>query len=268
MSSFFTNDRKVYFSNIENFAEMEKIFDKVKPEAILHAGGVCDLDMCEDSPGFAYEVNVLGARNIVELSQDKYLLYISSDLVFSGIDPLENGYSESCRTDPVSVVGKTYVGAENTILTQKTNGIIRVGLPIGPSISGTKGAVDFIAKRLHARKKMTLFFDEIRSLITTEDLAKGVLLFFKKKGRGVFHLGGPQEYSLHDIGAYLVKKRGYPEEYLIRTSRFDEKNGPPRIGRVALNSAKFRLFTGFNPSDALQFETVKFCVSEAPAYYI
>jgi len=131
------------------------------------------------------------------------------------------------------------------------SGIIRLGLPIGPSISGEKGPIDFIAKRLSRNNKMTLFHDEIRSLITTTDLARAVIHFFDKKGKGIFHCGGPQEYSLYDIGVYLVEERGYQEEHLIRSSRFSEKNGPPRIGRVVLDSTKFYEFTGFTPSDAL-----------------
>lgn len=251
MSSFFKKDEQVFFCDIEDYNGMKRIFKEVNPDSVLHAGGVCDLDMCEDSPSFAYEVNVKGAGNIAELSKEKYLLYISSDLVFSGNNPRENGYLESCDTDPVSVVGQTYVEAENEILKHEMSGVIRVALPIGPSISGTKGAVDFIAKRLNAQKKMTLFFDEIRSLITTEDLANGILSFFKKKGRGLFHFGGSKEYSLHDIGAYLVETRGYNKKYLIRSSRFDEENGPPRIGKVTLNSEKFCKFLGFEPVDAL-----------------
>ena len=252
MSHFFKNDKKVFFCNMEKLSKMRKIFDKVKPKAVVHAGGVCDLDRCESSPDFAYKVNVLGTRNIVNLSKNSYLLYISTDLVFSGNDPIDCGYSELSLCDPVSVIGRTFVEAESEILKHQMSGIIRLGLPIGPSISGTKGPIDFIAKRLSKNRPMTLFHDEIRSLITTRDLAKAVIHFFDKKGEGIFHCGGPQESSLYDIGAYLVEERGYQEEYLIRSSRFNEKNGPPRIGRVALDSTKFYNFTGFTPSDALE----------------
>ena len=252
MSHFFKNDKKVFFCGIENLTEIENIFNKVNPKAVLHAGGVCDLDRCENSPDFAYKVNVIGTRNIVNLSKESYLLYISTDLVFSGNNPIGCGYSELSQCDPVSVIGRTFVAAENEVLQHEMSGIIRLGLPIGPSISGTKGPIDFIAKRLSKNKPMTLFHDEIRSLITTADLAEAVIHFFDKKGEGVFHCGGPQEYSLYDIGAYLVEKRGYQEKYLIRSSRFDEKSGPPRIGRVTLDSAKFHEFTGFTPSNALK----------------
>lgn len=249
---FFKNDKKVFFCTMDKFSKMGEIFDKVRPKAVVHAAGVCDLDRCEDSPDFAYQVNVLGTRNIVNLSKDSYLLYISTDLVFSGNAPIDCGYSESSLCDPVSVIGRTFVEAENEVLKHEMSGIIRLGLPIGPSISGTKGPIDFIAKRLSKNKKMTLFHDEIRSLITTRDVANAVIHFFDKKGTGIFHCGGPQEYSLYDIGAYLVQERGYQEEFLIRSSRFDEKNGPPRIGRVSLNSTKFYEFTGFTPSNALK----------------
>ena len=252
-SRFFKKDKKVFFCTMEKLSKVKEIFDKVRPKAVVHAAGVCDLDRCEDSPDFTYQVNVLGTRNIVNLSKDSYLLYISTDLVFSGNDPIvDHGYSESSLCDPISVVGRTFLEAENEILKHEMSGIIRLGLPIGPSISGTKGAIDFIAKRLSKNKKMTLFHDEIRSLITTTDVARAVMHFFDKRGRGIFHCGGTQEYSLYDIGAYLVKERGYQEEFLIRSSRFDEKNGPPRIGTVTLDSTKFCEFIGFTPSDALK----------------
>ena len=264
MSSFFEKDKHVFFCDIEDYNGMKNIFKKVCPEAVLHAGGVCDLDMCEDSPDFAYEVNVKGAGNIAELSKGKYLLYISSDLVFSGNDPLDEGYIETSIPDPVSVVGQTYVEAENEILKHGMSAVVRIGLPIGPSISGTKGAVDFISKRLKFQKKMTLFFDEIRSMVTTEDLSAGILSFFKKKEQGLFHFGGPRDYSLYDIGLYLVETRDYHKEFLIRSSRFEEENGPPRIGNVRLNSKKFCNFLGFEPMDALypwkSIDTIFFAV--------
>jgi len=252
MSRFFKGDENVFFCNMEKLSEIEEIFSEVRPKAVVHAGGVCDLDRCESAPDFAHEVNVLGTRNIVDLSKDIYFLYISTDLVFSGNDPMDSGYSELFQCDPVSVVGRTFVEAENEVLQHEMSGIIRLGLPIGPSISGTKGPIDFIAKRLSAGRKMTLFHDEVRSLITTGDLARAVLHFFEKRGEGVFHCAGPKEYSLYDIGAHLVKTRGYEEEHLIRSSRFDEVDGPPRIGRVTLDSTKFYDFTGFTPSDALK----------------
>jgi len=261
MSEYFEKDEKVFYCDIENYSGLEEIFNTVRPDAVLHAGGVCDLDMCEDSPGFAYDVNVIGARNIVSLSENSYLLYISSDLVFSGNNSFSatKGYTEFCKTDPVSVVGRTYVEAENEVQKHNFYGIVRVGLPIGPSISGTKGAVDFIAKRLGKKQRMTLFHDEIRSLITTSDLARGIFSFFDKRGQGLFHFGGQQEYSLYDIGEHLVNTHGYHKEYLIRSSRFDEKNGPPRIGRVTLDSSKFYEFTEFVPCTVWSGQAVEVC---------
>jgi len=261
MKRYFKHQENVFFADVENLAELKNVFTKVQPKTVLHAAGVCDLDMCEEMPEFAHKINVLGAKNIAKLSKQAYLMYIGSDLVFSGKHPLANGYTERCHTDPVSVVGKTYVKAEKEILKHKNSAIVRVTLPIGPSITGTKGAVDFIAKRLKAKRKTTLFFDEVRSLITTADLAKGVFKFFNKKGRGIYHLGGSKEYSLYDIGMHVAKTlisehsssaglslRYYTQKYIVPMSHKHEENGPPRVGRISLNSQKFYEFTGFVPS--------------------
>ncbi|MFC1509721.1 NAD-dependent epimerase/dehydratase family protein, partial [Candidatus Omnitrophota bacterium] len=44
---FFKNDKKVFFCTMGKLSKMREIFDKVKPKAVVHAGGVCDLDRCE-----------------------------------------------------------------------------------------------------------------------------------------------------------------------------------------------------------------------------
>lgn len=248
MKKYFTHHVNVFSCDIEDTQKLTSIFNDVHPDVVIHAGGVCDLDLCEDVPEFAYEVNVNGARNIAVLAHNAYLVYISSDLVFSGNEPCRNGHTEDHMPDPVSIVGDTYVQAEHVIRAVHDHVIVRIGLPIGPSLSGTKGAVDFIEKRLKYNKPMTLFHDEVRSLIATDDLAQGIWLCVTKHLNGLFHFGGIEKYSLYDIGHFLIKQKKYAKEYLIHASRHDEIGGPPRIGDVSLNSEKFYVATGFVPS--------------------
>lgn len=247
ISSYFKDKENTFGCNIEDFDRLKEIFHKVSPDIVIHAGGVCDLDACEENPELAHEINVGGARNITRLINGGYLAYISSDLVFCGSSPHPKGYNEDHAPSPVSVVGKTYFLAEQEIKKSKNHAIIRIGLPIGDSLPGTKGAIDFIQKRLSNKRKMTLFFDEIRSLIHTKDLAQGIFRFVEKRIKGLFHFGGPKKYSLYDIGKHLVDTHKYPEKYLIRASRFEEVNGPPRVGDISLDSSRFYMTTGFVP---------------------
>jgi dTDP-4-dehydrorhamnose reductase len=224
---------------------LERLRDEFNPTHIVHAAGVCDLDACEAKPHFAHNINVNGARAIVSVfSESCYIMYLSADLVFSGNDASACGYSETDAPDPVSVVGKTYMLAEKEILKARRRAVVRIGLPMGDSIQGTKGAIDFIEGRFKRGLPMSLFHDEYRSCISCADLADAVVEMFSMQVEGVFHVGGPRPVSLYEIGERILERGNYRRETLLKWSRRDDVNGPPRIGNVHLNSAKTERLLG------------------------
>jgi dTDP-4-dehydrorhamnose reductase len=219
--------------------ELARLRDEFHPTHILHAAGVCDLDICEARPRYAHSINVDGARNIASVfSESCYIMYLSADLVFSGNNPSPQGYAETDMPDPVSVVGKTFLQAEKEIEKSARHSIVRLGLPMGDSIQGKKGAVDFIEGRLKRGLPMSLFHDEYRSCIDCDDLADAVVSLLALEVEGVFHVGGPRPVSLYEIGERILQRGNYRKEALMKWSRADDVNGPPRIGNVHLNSAK------------------------------
>jgi dTDP-4-dehydrorhamnose reductase len=224
---------------------LERIRDGFQPTHLLHAAGVCDLDMCEAKPLYAFDINVNGAKNIVSVfSASSYIMYLSADLVFSGNNPSALGYAETDKPDPVSVVGKTYALAEKEIANAARHSTVRLGLPMGDSIQGEKGAVDFIEGRLKRGLPMSLFHDEYRSCIDCEDLADAVISLFSMEVEGIFHVGGPRAVSLYEIGERILNRGNYRREALKKWSRIDDVNGPPRIGNVHLNSSKAERLLG------------------------
>ena len=232
--------------------ELEQLRDSFQPTHVLHAAGVCDLDACEAKPDYAHDINVNGAGNIVSVfSRSCYLMYLSADLVFSGNAPFARGYAETDRPDPVSMVGKTFLLAEREIAKAPRHAIVRLGLPMGASIQGKKGAIDFIESRLRRGLPMSLFHDEYRSCIGCDDLADAIVSLISMEAEGLFHVGGPNPVSLYEIGERILKRGNYRREALIKRSRADDINGPPRIGNVHLNSEKAEQLLGrvFKPWD-------------------
>lgn len=224
---------------------LRRVRDAFRPTHVLHAAGVCDLDVCEQNPKLAHAINVHGARNIASLFSDScYIMYLSSDLVFSGNAPAPGGYAETHPTDPVSVVGTTYVQAEKEIAHAGHRAVIRLGLPMGDSIQGKKGAVDFIEGRLKRGLPTSLFHDEYRSCIRCDDLADAVTTLLFMEVRGILHVGGPRPVSLYEIGERILNRGHYPREALRRWSRTEDVYGPPRIGNVHLNSNKAESILG------------------------
>ncbi len=233
------DDRNTSSLCVTDAAELARIRDDFQPTHVLHAAGVCDLDACEAKPQFAHNINVNGARTIASVfSESSYIMYLSADLVFSGNNASLQGYSENDSPDPVSVVGKTYMLAEKEIANAARHAIVRIGLPMGDSIQGKKGAIDFIEGRLKRGLPMSLFHDEYRSCIGCLDLAEAIVSLFFMEVEGLFHVGGPHPVSLYEIGERILRRGNYRKEALRKLSRREELNGPPRIGNVHLNSRK------------------------------
>ena len=221
--------------------KLEKIRDEFKPTHVIHCAGVCDLDVCEERPEWAHSLNVKGTRAVVDaFGNDIPILYMSTDLVYSGFNTPLGGYTEDDIPDPINVVGDTFYIAERYIQNCRDYCIIRLGLPLGDSIGGTKGAVDWIESRFKRNLPVTLFYDEYRSCVDCEEIGRIATAAVTLGLRGMFHLGGDKRWSLFDIGKYVLNKGGYDPGLLNGIMRCQEENGPPRIGDVSLNSEKLR----------------------------
>ncbi len=237
----------VFSACITDEKEISKIVQKVKPTHVLHAAGVCDLDGCEADPERAERINVQGTKLLSRLTQNAYFMYCSADLVFSGKNPPENGYAEHHTPDPVSVVGKTLLAAEEETRQHPKWSIVRIGLPMGPSIQGKKGAVDWIEGRFKKNKPATLFFDEFRSATPTDDIGKMICELFLHEVTGYYHVAGPSTVSLYEMGKIILEYDNYDHSLLTGIYIKEEKNGPPRIFNVSLNSNKTYNKLGWKP---------------------
>jgi dTDP-4-dehydrorhamnose reductase len=146
---------------------------------------MCDLNVCALWPGLAYQRNVEGARNVAQLSRNCHVLFCSTDLIFSGNTPPEAGYDEASPPDPLSMIGKTFEQAEQVMAQLPAVLILRKGLPMGPSFSGRKGPLDYLAYRFRQRKPLTLFYDELRSALYIDDFVAGVCLLWAQEATGL-----------------------------------------------------------------------------------
>jgi len=223
---------------ITDVEALEKIRKQFDPTHVVHCAGVCDLDVCEERPKWAHAINVQGSEAVVRVFGDLPILYVSTDLVFSGNNPPDGGYTENHAPDPVSVVGHTFVLAEQQIQTAPKHCILRLALPLGDSINGQKGALDWIKSRFKRNLPVTLFYDEHRSCVSCEEVASATLTILKHEFSGLYHFGGPKPWSLYDIGVHVFEKGAYDPGLFRGMLRHEERNGPPRIGDVSLNSSK------------------------------
>ena len=75
-------NKKVFIGNIQNYSRMRILFEEYKPQIVFHAAAYKHVPMMEHNPSEAVLTNVLGTKNIADLSVDydvEKFIMISTD---------------------------------------------------------------------------------------------------------------------------------------------------------------------------------------------
>ena len=215
--------------HLDDELAVSQLFAAERPRLVIHCAGVCDVDRCEESPDFAWSVNVDGTRILADYAPpETRIIYCSSDHVFGG----DRGpYDEDAAPAPISVYGQTRVEAERILLARPNTLVVRSGPWIGPSATGRIGHLDWLRYR-HARGlPMTIIHDEIRSAVWAEDAARRVGELAHSTITGVRHLAATRAVARPALASYLIDKLQLGAVFETR-SRHD---GPyPHLGNVEL----------------------------------
>jgi dTDP-4-dehydrorhamnose reductase len=246
--------RSLVSADPENIHELAAICETHSINTVVDASGWCALRSCEMDPVLGRRLNVAIGLNAMRVARDRgaRLIRLSTDLVFDG-NPRPaadgamalGGYREDDSVNPVTVYGKLMAEAEAAILEgYPETAVLRVALPMGPSLNGHAGAIDWIESRFRKGKPATLYFDEVRSNLYAQDLTKVIAAFCANDASGIWHVGGPLPLSLYRIAQVINRLGNYPSELLMGCPRAAAGPVPPRAGDVSMDMSKLRSLLG------------------------
>lgn len=97
-----------------------QLFAKYKPAFCINAAAYTAVDKAENETEITHLVNVIGPKNLAEVSKEynTILIHISTDFVFDGVlasANQSNGYKETASPNPQGVYGKTKLEGEKVI---------------------------------------------------------------------------------------------------------------------------------------------------------
>ena len=211
---------------------MSELFATESPRVLIHCGGICDVEKCENDPNWAWQINVHSLEPLLtHLPDDTRFVYVSSDHVFGGN---RGPYTESSKPDPITVYGQTRVAAENIVSERRPDAlIIRTGLAIGPSFDGRTGHLDWLRYRQMRGLPMTVVHDECRSTVWADALALRIRRMAEASIYGVRHIVSTRTVSRLELARYLNDHFNLGANLKIEARR--DRN-VPHLGRVELQS--------------------------------
>ncbi len=238
------------------------VFQVVKPDVVIHAGGMTRADDCEKQQWLAYVTNVEGTLNLLTNAEQHncFFLLLSTEFVFDG----EKGdYSEDDKAIPVNFYGKTKLEAEEAVREYSGEwAIARTVLVYGHPFTQKKSFVSVVAEKLKRGEEFQLFTDQLRTPTYACDLAKGIADIIEKKATGVYHLSGKDLLSPYDIGCLVAEHLGLDTSLLKPITVADYTEPARRPANAGFNISKAKRKLGYQPLTFKQgleytFEAVK-----------
>lgn len=190
--------------DISNKAHVEEAFKTIKPDVVVHAATLTDVDKCELNKELAWKINVNGTKNVAQAAQKNgsFLIYISTDYVFSGKKSL---YIESDVRDPINYYGLTKVEAEEIVKTLPEYFIARPSVIYGSTPAA--GKVNFalwLIETLRKGNRLKIVTDQWNTPTLNTNLAEMTLEVVERQLTGIYHLCGATRVSRFEFAEQIA----------------------------------------------------------------
>lgn len=192
--------------DIRDLEGVMELLRETRPDAVVHAAAFTDVDCAETERDTAYQVNVLGTRNIAAAASavGSSILYISTDYVFDG--EKGDGYLEFDEPNPLNFYGKTkYLGEVSVRELSERFYIVRTSWLFGRNGRNFVGTMVELAERGH---EISVVDDQYGSPTYTRDLAASIGNLLERPAYGVYHLTNSGQCSWYEFAIDIFNELG------------------------------------------------------------
>lgn len=233
--------------------EVEKVLSKYKPHVVINTAAMTNVDVCETKREECWDVNVIAVQNLVDEIQSMpeneraHLIHLSTDFVFDGEKGSE--YIETDLPHPLSYYALSKYESEKIVqLSNLKWAIARTIIVYGIADNMSRSNLVLWAKdALTKGQKINVVEDQFRAPTFAEDLADGCIRIAYKAATGIYHLSGPETYSILEL-VYKIADFWKLDRSLIVPAKSGGLNQPakrPPYTGFVIEKARKQL--GYNP---------------------
>lgn len=189
-----------FFTDLTNFALVEKLIREIKPDTVIHLAALSQIDYCEKHPRSAYRVNVTATQNLCRVlaHSNTHLIFASSNAVFNDS---KGFYREDDKTNPINVYGKTKAEGEKIVIgTPVLSTIVRCSTFFGwPPLGTRENDVPYYLKKFHAAGPIYLVNDNFFNPIYAARAANAIQRVVQGRYAGIFHIAGSAQVTRYSF---------------------------------------------------------------------
>lgn len=228
--------------DVTKIDQVEKIFDKIKPTAVIHLAALTNVDLCEKNPDQASKVNADGTKNITLMAKKHCvpLVYISTSAVFEGKKLVNGGYSEEDKPKPANIYAQTKLLGEEAIKEIFNNYIIVRGAWMIGGGKKEKKFISYIFDKIKNGETLKVVDDRFGTLTYAKDLLNFVKERLDRKEFGLYHFGATGTCSRYDIANFIkIALNSKATIIPVSSKEFANQFPAPRPTYEVIKSIKF-----------------------------
>ena len=226
--------------DITDAAAVEHAIARFDAEVVFNAAAYNQVDVAEEEPQAAFEVNALAVRNIALACRqmDARLVHFSTDYVFDGF--AHHPYAEDDPTHPLGayavskLAGELYAQAYlDRVLIVRTSGLFGPG-----GLATARGNfVELMLRLAGSGQPIRVVEDHVASPTFAPLLAARTIDLADRGASGVFHIGGGAPISWFQFARTIFEVAG-TKPMLLATSEREYRTRAKRPKYSALSNAK------------------------------
>lgn len=189
--------------DITDPAQCQARVGDVRPEVIINAAALTNVDYCESHAEEAFRTNGRGTGNLAAAARSAgaLLVYFSTDYVFDGAK--REAYHEDDATNPLSVYGKSKLSGEEHVRSLCPDHLIlRTSWLFG---CHGKNFIRTILGAARAGQSLRIVDDQRGSPTYTRDLAAATMALIEAGGRGTYHVTNSGSCTWYELALRSVE---------------------------------------------------------------
>ena len=233
--------------------EVKKVFENENPDAVINCAAMTNVDYCEENQDSCWEINVNAVENLAKSCEvsKSHLLQLSTDFVFDG---KSGPYNEKDKPNPLHFYAKSKLKSEEIVKKTMTNWTIaRTIIIYGITDNMSRSNIVLWAKKeIENGNAINVVNDQLRSPTLAEDLAKGCISIIDKSAFGLYHLSGPNTYSILDLVYQVADFYNLDKSLILPVTSASLNQPATRPLSTGFDITKAREDLDFNPVDFLE----------------
>jgi dTDP-4-dehydrorhamnose reductase len=234
--------------DITDRARVFDVFDKIRPEVLIHTAAIANVDYCETHKEEARRVNVAGTANLLDAC-DKHgtkMIFTSTNAVFDG----EHApYSEEDEPSPINYYGKTKLEAETLVRQRGVKHVVaRLMTMYGwNNPSERQNPVTLLLSKLMKGEAVQMVDDIYNNHLFADNCADAIWAIVKLDKAGLYHIAGGDCVSAYELALKTADVFGLDKSLIKRVKSNFFKFPAPRPKNTCYVTKKMEKELGVKP---------------------